>query len=142
MKTIITTIFLSLSLIAKAQKTDLLYVPKQNSLVASYSNNYNHFGIYAGGKVFTSFPQPFIYTTPMATFNRLGLNYSTNEFSFMAGSYFEFYNNYEESEFYPDLWLNFYPLRMITQKDIRYDFSVGVNYCYQFNYGVGLSISF
>lgn len=140
MKTIVTLIFLIFSTTVKSQTTDVLYLPSQKSLVASYNNNYNGLGYYIGGRLFTTIPQPLIYTTPLATFNRVGLSFSTKEFSVMGGTYFEFFQD-EESEFYPDIWLKIYPVRSFLNKDSRVDISLALNYSYQINYAIGISIS-
>ena len=68
MKTTLTIIFLLLSITVNAQQVDALYVPSQKSLVASY--NYKQIGLYIGGYYATTFPYPYIYTTPLTIINR------------------------------------------------------------------------
>ena len=62
MKKIITLVFLAVTLSVKSQQSDILYIPDQNSLVASY--NFKQVGLYFGGFYTTTLPQPYIYTTP------------------------------------------------------------------------------
>ena len=140
MKKIITLVFLAVTLSVKSQQTDILYIPNQNSLVASY--NFKQVGLYVGGYYTTSFPQPYTYTTPLSIMNRLGLSYvdKSNSFSIMAGTFIE--NRIINMELIPDVWVKLYPIRMITRNKKTLDFSLGLNYSKGFRYGVGLSIPF
>jgi hypothetical protein len=140
MKKIITLVFLAVTLSVKSQQTDILYIPNQNSLVASY--NFKQVGLYVGGYYTTSFPQPYTYTTPLSIMNRLGLSYvdKSNSFSIMAGTFIE--NGQIDLELIPDVWVKLYPIRMITRNKKTLDFSLGLNYSKGFRYGVGLSIPF
>jgi hypothetical protein len=124
MKTILTTILLLLSLTVKAQQCDVLYVPSQKSLVASY--NYKQIGLYCGGYYVTTFPHPYIYTTPLTIINRVGLTYV----------------NFDGPELSPDIWVKIYPIRMITHEKTNMDFAVGINYMDGFRFGIGLSIPY
>jgi hypothetical protein len=140
MKNLIFIILLFVSIVSKAQQTDLMYVPDQKSLVVSY--NIKQVGMYVGGYYMTSFPQPYIYTTPYSIMNRAGLTYinKNNTFSIMAGA---FVKNYVSGvEFTPDVWIKIYPIRMISKDKRIMDFSFGVNYSDGFRYGVGLSFPF
>ena len=89
MKKTLITILLLFSVIVKAQQVDVLYIPNQKSLVGSY--NYKQIGLYVGGYYVTTFPQPYIYTTPLSIINRVGLTYvnKENTFSVMGGAYLE-----------------------------------------------------
>jgi hypothetical protein len=140
MKKIITILSLVLSLSLKSQQSDILYIPDQNSLVASY--NFKQVGLYVGGFYMTSLPQPYIYTTPYSMMNRIGISYvsKNNTFSIMGGTFLEHYLvNVEMS---PDVWVKVYPIRLITKNPRTLDFSLGLNYSKGFRYGVGLSIPF
>jgi len=140
MKTLLTTILLLLSLTVKAQQVDALYVPSQKSLVASY--NYKQIGCYIGGYYVTTFPHPYIYTTPLTIVNRAGLTYvnKNNTFSIMGGAYIKSY--FDEVELTPDIWVKVYPIRMITKDKTSLDFALGVNYMDGFRFGVGVSIPY
>jgi hypothetical protein len=140
MKTLLTTILLFLSVIVKAQQSDILYVPSQKSLVASY--NYKQIGCYVGGYYVTTFPQPYIYTTPLSIVNRVGLTYvnKKNTFSIMGGAYLKTY--FDRVDMTPDVWVKIYPLRMLTGDKSNLDFAVGVNYMNGFRVGIGLSIPY
>jgi hypothetical protein len=140
MKKIITLVFLAVTLSVKSQQTDILYIPNQNSLVASY--NFKQVGLYVGGYYTTLFPQPYTYTTPLSIMNRLGLSYvdKSNSFSIMAGTFIE--NRQIDLELIPDVWVKLYPIRMISRNKKTLDFSLGLNYSKGFRYGVGLSIPF
>jgi hypothetical protein len=140
MKTLLATILLLLSLTVKAQQVDALYIPSQKSLVASY--NYKQIGCYIGGYYVTTFPHPYIYTTPLTIVNRAGLTYvnKNNTFSIMGGAYIKSY--FDEVELTPDIWVKVYPIRMITKDKTSLDFALGVNYMDGFRFGVGVSIPY
>ena len=140
MKTLLATILLLLSLTVKAQQVDALYIPSQKSLVASY--NYKQIGCYIGGYYATTFPHPYIYTTPLTIVNRAGLTYvnKNNTFSIMGGAYIKSY--FDEVELTPDIWVKVYPIRMITKDKTSLDFALGVNYMDGFRFGVGVSIPY
>jgi hypothetical protein len=140
MKTILTIIFLLLSITVNAQQVDALYVPSQKSLVASY--NYKQIGLYIGGYYATTFPYPYIYTTPLTIINRAGLTYvnKNNTFSVMGGVFIKSY--FDEVEFTPDIWVKVYPIRMITKDKTSLDFALGINYMNGFRVGVGVSIPY
>jgi hypothetical protein len=140
MKTLLTTILLLLSLTVKAQQVDALYIPSQKSLVASY--NYKQIGCYIGGYYVTTFPHPYIYTTPLTIVNRAGLTYvnKNNTFSIMGGAYIKSY--FDEVELTPDIWVKVYPIRMITKDKTRLEFALGINYMDGFRFGIGVSIPY
>jgi hypothetical protein len=140
MKTTLTIIFLLLSITVNAQQVDALYVPSQKSLVASY--NYKQIGLYIGGYYATTFPYPYIYTTPLTIINRAGLTYinKNNTFSVMGGVFIKSY--FDEVEFTPDIWVKVYPIRMITKDKTSLDFALGINYMNGFRVGVGVSIPY
>jgi hypothetical protein len=138
MKTLLTTILLLLSVMVKAQQSDILYISSQKSLVVSY--NYKQIGLYTGGYYVTTFPQPYIYTTPLSIVNRVGLTYVTkkNTFSIMGGAYLKTY--FDRVDMTPDVWVKIYPIRMLGKDKNSLDFAIGVNYMNGFRLGIGLSI--
>lgn len=140
MKSFLTTILLILPVMVKAQQTDILYLPTQKSLVASY--NYKQIGLYVGGYYVTTYPQPYIYTTPLSIMNRVGLTYvnKNNTFSIMGGAYLKTY--FDHVDMTPDVWVKIYPIRMLTGDKSSIDFAVGVNYMEGFSLGIGLSIPY
>ena len=140
MKSFLTTILLLLSVMVKAQQTDILYLPTQKSLVASY--NYKQIGLYVGGYYVTTYPQPYIYTTPLSIMNRVGITYvnKNNTFSIMGGAYLKTY--FDHVDMTPDVWVKIYPIRMLTGDKSSIDFAVGVNYMEGFSLGIGLSIPY
>ena len=140
MKTILTTILLLLSLTVKGQQSDILYIPSQKSAVVTY--NYKQIGLYVGGYYVTTFPQPYIYTTPLSIMNRAGLTYvnKNNTFSIMGGAYLKTY--FDRVDMSPDIWVKIYPIRMITKDKTSLDFAIGVNYMEGFRLGFGLSIPY
>ncbi len=141
MKTIITSLFLLLCFSVKSQTSDILYVPSQKSLVATY-NSPSLVGFYVGGYFRTTFPQPYIYTTPLSILNRIGLSMVNkgNSLSVMGGVFVESY--VDSLKLQPDIWIKINPIRMLTKKRDHYDFSLGINYMKGFRFGVGLSIPF
>ena len=140
MKRLTIIVFLLLTLSVKAQQCDILYVPSQHSLVGSY--NFKQVGLYVGGYFVTTLPQPYIYTTPISIMNRIGLTYvnKDNTYSLMCGAFLQSY--FDHVDMTPDVWVKFYPIRMITKDKKNLDFSLGVNYSNGFRYGVGLSIPY
>jgi hypothetical protein len=140
MKTIIISIFLILSISAKSQNTDVIWIPNQNTLVASYSN-YSQIGWYLGGYYTTSFPAPFIYTTPASIINRGGLSFTNkkNTYSIMGGMFVKSVS-VTQIEYTPDVWFKVYPLRTLLKTSRGPDFAVGINYTDELRVGIGLSI--
>ena len=140
MKTIIISLFLILSFSAKSQTTDVMWVPDQNTLVASY-NSYSQIGWYLGGYYTTTFPAPFIYTTPASIINRGGLTFTNrkNTYSIMGGVFVKS-ASINKIEYTTDVWFKIYPLRALLKTSRGPDFAVGVNYTEELRVGVGLSI--
>ena len=140
MKTILTLFLLFISFVSKSQTSDIMYVPDEKSLVVTYNNNYNGFGYYIGAYVTTTFPQPYIYTTPQSRMNRIGLSLSNHKFSIMGGVFGETYA--DGVDFKPDVWIKAYPLRILTNTKRGPDFTVGINFMQGIRYGFGISIPF
>jgi hypothetical protein len=140
MKTTLTTIFFIICLKSFSQTSDAMWVPDQKTVVVTYNNDFNGFGFYLGGYILTSFPTPYIYTTPASRFNRLGLSISNHRISLMAGGFVESFR--DSISVKPDIWVKIYPLRILTKTEKGLDFTFGVNYMEGFRYGVGLSIPF
>mgnify|MGYP000564973027 FL=1 len=140
MKTITSLLFLLIPFMGFSQDADLMYVPDQNTIVATYNSNYSPIGYYVGGYVTTTRPQPYIYTTPMSILNRVGISLTNHKVSVMGGVFIETY--IDEIKTKPDVWVKIYPLRIITNTEKGFDFTVGVNYMEGFRYGVGVVIPF
>jgi hypothetical protein len=141
MKTTITLFLILVCSVVYGQTSDVMYVPNDKSLVVTYYNNYSGLGFYMGGYVSTSFPHPYIYTTPQSRINRAGISLNCgNKVSLMGGVFLE--NFIENRELKPDVWVKIYPLRIILNVKEGPDFTLGVNYMNGINYGVGLSIPF
>ena len=138
MKTTITTILLFICLFGKSQTSDIMYVTGQQTLVVTYNSNYSPIGFYVGGYLMTTFPQPFIYTTPVSIINRLGMSITNHKVSVMGGAFIKNYIN--NLSLTPDVWVKIYPLRIITNTTKGVDFTLGVNYMDGIRYGVGVSI--
>jgi hypothetical protein len=124
----------------KSQTNDVMYIPSQKSLVATYNSNYSPIGFYVGGYFTTSLPQPYIYTTPLSILNRIGISFSNGKFSVMGGAYVKSY--VDSLSLSPDVWFKIYPLRIITNTSRGFDFTLGINYMDGIHYGIGLSIPF
>jgi len=140
MKTITSLLFLLIPFMGFSQDADIMYVPDQNTIVATYNSNYSPIGYYVGGYITTTRPQPYIYTTPMSILNRVGISLSNHKVSVMGGVFIETY--VDEIKTKPDVWVKIYPLRIITNTEKGFDFTVGVNYMEGFRYGVGVVIPF
>lgn len=140
MKTIILFLFLLVSSNCISQSSDIIYVPGQKNLVATY-NFQNNFGVYMGGNLSSSFPIPYVYTTPISVLNRIGVVYGSNKVNLMGGVFVENLG-YDSVRFKPDFWLKIYPLRIITNTNEGFDFIFALNYMNSFRYGFGVSIPF
>jgi hypothetical protein len=138
MKTIIGVLFVLISFSLKSQTTDILFVPKQNSLLATYTSR-SFVGMYVGGFYVTSFPQPYTYTTPLSVLNRVGVVLGNNKISIMGGIYGDYLTLYSNVK--PDLWIKINPIRTLIKSDAIFDLSFAINYSQNINYGVGVSIS-
>lgn len=140
MKTIITVILLFIFSTLRSQTADIMYVHNQNSLVATYNSNYSPVGYYVGGYFKTSFPRPYIYTTPISFLNRIGISLTNGKVSIMGGAFIE--NYVDKINLTPDVWVKIYPLRIITNTKRGPDFTVGINHMKGFRLGVGIAIPF
>jgi hypothetical protein len=140
MKTTLALFLLFISFVGKSQTSDIMYVPDEKSLVVTYNNNYNGFGYYIGAYVTTTFPQPYIYTTPQSRINRVGISLTNHKFSIMGGVFGETY--VDGIDFKPDVWVKVYPLRILTNTKRGPDLTVGINFMQGIRYGFGLSIPF
>lgn len=138
MKTTLFSILLILTTNIFSQSTDLLYIPSQKSLVATYKG-YSPLGFYVGGYFKTTFPQPYIYTTPLTIINRAGVNINANnKVSVMGGFFIESF--VDSLSLKPDIWVKINPLRCVLNTSKGFDFSIGINYMKDFRYAIGLSI--
>lgn len=140
MKTTFLLLGLILSTSIYSQVADVMWIPSQKLLVASQRPYHSPLGVYAGGYYTTKFPSPYIYTTPLSIFNRVGINYvgPGQKWGFMGGVYFE--NVSGGVQYKPDVWLKIYPLRIITGANTGLDLTLGLNYMEGFRYGIGLSL--
>jgi hypothetical protein len=141
MKTTITLFLILVCSVVYGQTSDVMYVPNDRSVVATYNNDYNGLGVYIGGYITTSFPRPYIYTTPQSRINRAGISLTyKNKVSVMGGVFLESF--IQNTEFKSDVWIKVYPLRILLNVERGPDFTLGVNYMNGINYGIGLSIPF
>ena len=140
MKTTLTTILLLITLNSYSQTSDVMWVPDQKTLVATYNSELTGVGFYMGGYLLTSFPAPYIYTTPVSRFNRVGLSFTNHQVGLMVGGFMEAFQ--DSISVKPDIWLKIHPIRILTKTKRGLDFTIGVNYMDCFRYGVGLSIPF
>jgi hypothetical protein len=140
MKSIFLTLFLFVFMKTNGQSSDILYVPKQKSFVVSYNFNYSHVGMYVGGYIKTTFPYPYIYTTPASFINRIGAHYGNGKYNVMVGGYIE--NFVDSVAIRPDFWVKIYPLRIITKTTEGFDIILALNHMRGLNYAFGISIPF
>lgn len=141
MKTIGLLFFIVITTNLWSQTTDLLFIPNTNSLLVTYHNRSN-VGIYASGYYVTSFPHPYIYTTPFSIINRFGVTISdyNHSISLMGGV---FYGTENHGLVYkPDFWIKINPIRLFTSRKTIADFSLGLNYMNGFRYAGGISLSY
>lgn len=140
MKTTLITILLLITFKSYSQTSDVMWVPDQKTLVATYNSELTGIGFYMGGYLLTSFPAPYIYTTPVSRFNRVGLSFTNHQVGLMVGGFMEAFQ--DSISVKPDIWLKIHPVRILTKTKRGLDFTIGVNYMDGFRYGVGLSIPF
>ena len=140
MKTTLITILLLFTFKSYSQTSDVMWVPDQKTLVATYNSELTGIGFYMGGYLLTSFPAPYIYTTPVSRFNRVGLSFTNHQVGLMVGGFMEAFQ--DSISVKPDVWLKIHPIRILTKTKRGVDFTIGVNYMDGFRYGVGLSIPF
>jgi hypothetical protein len=140
MKTTLITILLLITLNSYSQTSDVMWVPDQKTLVATYNSDLSGIGFYMGGYLHTSFPAPYIYTTPVSRFNRVGLSFTNHQVGLMVGGFMQAFQ--DSISVKPDIWLKIHPIRILTKTKRGLDFTIGVNYMDGFRYGVGLSIPF
>ena len=86
----------------------------------------------------TTFPQPFIYTTPISIINRVGISFSNGQVGVMVGVQVKSY--VDSLDLGPDIWFKVYPIRLLTKTKIGPDITIGINCGNKISYGVGLSI--
>ena len=141
MKTTLLSIFLFVTSICYSQSSDIIYLPQEKSVVASYNFNYNRFGLYLGGVIASTFPSPYIYTTPTPRINRVGLSLGNGKINIMGGGYIENYS-VDSIKLQPDIWIKVYPLRILTKTNQGFDFIFAMNYMKTVRYGFGISIPF
>lgn len=140
MKTIFFIIFIIIFQISYSQTSDLLYVPKDRSLLVTYNNN-SGVGFYVGGSFITYFTQQFVYTRPVAIINRLGLNLTyKNKTSVLLGASIN--KNFDLLDLQPEMWLKINPLRIILKTPKGFDLSFAVGYSRDIKYGLGMSINY
>jgi hypothetical protein len=140
MKTTLITILLLITLNSYSQTSDVMWVPDQKTLVATYNSDLSGIGFYMGGYLLTSFPAPYIYTTPVSRFNRVGLSFTNHQVGLMVGGFMQAFQ--DSISVKPDVWVKIHPIRILTKTKRGLDFTIGVNYMDGFRYGVGLSIPF
>lgn len=140
MKTTLITILVLITFKSYSQTSDVMWVPDQKTLVATYNSELTGIGFYMGGYLLTSFPAPYIYTTPVSRFNRVGLSFTNHQVGVMVGGFMEAFQ--DSISVKPDIWLKIHPIRILTKTKRGLDFTIGVNYMDGFRYGVGLSIPF
>jgi hypothetical protein len=138
MKSIYVLLILLTTTKLMSQTTDILFIPKQNSLLATYTSR-SFVGMYVGGFYVTSFPQPYTYTTPLSILNRVGVVLGNNKISIMGGIYGDYLTLYSNVK--PDLWIKINPIRTLIKSDAILDLSFAINYSQNINYGIGVSIS-
>lgn len=136
MKTITSLLFLLIPFMGFSQDADIMYVPDQNTIIGTYNSNYSPIGVYVGGYITTTRPQPYGYTTPRSILNRFGVSLSNHKISIMGGVFID------EDKYKPDVWVKVYPIRILTNTEKGFDFTIGINYRGGFRYGVGVVIPF
>lgn len=139
-KTTYLLLFVFFTSLLKAQTTDFLFVPNQNSFVGTY-NSSSLIGAYFGGYYILSV-HPYTYTTPLSFFNRVGLTFGNDRVSLMGGIFLPDIPPTLLIKPIPDVWLKINPIRILSGKDTAFDFSLGLNYSKSINYGVGISIRY
>ena len=125
---------------SRAQSSDIVYVPGDNTLIVTYKTEF--VGLYIGGKYMTSYPAPYLYTTPSAFVNRFGADISLfKDVSVLVGAQVPMYTtSWIGIQYKPEVWVKSRVVGTILQKKLRYDLTIFLQIIEPPYYGIGVCI--
>jgi hypothetical protein len=125
---------------SRAQSSDIIYVPDDNTLIVTYKTEI--VGLYIGGKYITSYPAPYLYTTPSAFVNRFGAGISLfKDVSVLVGAQVPMYTtSWIGIQYKPEVWVKSRVVGTIIQKKLRYDLNTLLQISKTPYYGIGVCI--
>ncbi len=140
MKWVGVLLFWILGISSRAQSSDIVYVPGDNTLIVTYKTEI--VGLYIGGKYMTSYPAPYLYTTPSAFVNRFGADISLfKDVSVLVGAQVPMYTtSWIGIQYKPEVWVKSRVVGTILQKKLRYDLTIFLQIIEPPYYGIGVCI--
>lgn len=140
MKWVGVLLFWILGISSRAQSSDIVYVPGDNTLIVTYKTEF--VGLYIGGKYMTSYPAPYLYTTPSAFVNRFGADISLfKDVSVLVGAQVPMYTtSWIGIQYKPEVWVKTRVVGTILQKKLRYDLTIFLQIIEPPYYGIGVCI--
>lgn len=140
MKWVGVLLFWILGISSRAQSSDIVYVPGDNTLIVTYKTEF--VGLYIGGKYMTSYPAPYLYTTPSAFVNRFGADISLfKDVSVLVGAQVPMYTtSWIGIQYKPEVWVKSRVVGTILQKKLRYDLTIFLQIIEPPYYGIGVCI--
>ena len=140
MKWVGVLLFWILGISSRAQSSDIVYVPGDNTLIVTYKTEI--VGLYIGGKYMTSYPAPYLYTTPSAFVNRFGADISLfKDVSVLVGAQIPMYTtSWIGIQYKPEVWVKSRVVGTILQKKLRYDLTIFLQIIEPPYYGIGVCI--
>ena len=137
MKSLILPFLLTITSFCKAQSSDLIFIPTDNSAVLTVTHNV--VGLYVGGRILTSFSNPYTYDTPFAQVTRLGVDLRPiKDVSILIGTRMPY--GFYHIELEPEAWVKFRLVNTLKQTTDNVDLTLMVGYSGEFMYGMGLCL--
>lgn len=137
MKSLILLFLLTITSFCRAQSSDLIFIPTDNSAVLTVTHNV--VGLYVGGRILTSFSNPYTYDTPFAQVTRLGVDLRPiKDVSILVGT--QMPNGFYNLELKPEAWVKFRLVNTLKQTTDNVDLTLMVGYSGEFMYGIGLCL--
>lgn len=145
MKKLITLLFILYSHISYGQYSGLTVIPQDRHIICSFENiNDDNFGFYIGAfyKLGTTL-NPFMYRTPYAYFNRMGITYGFLKCGLVIGAGIKTNLTINSDPvFHPDVMVKLQPIKLLTRKKDIWDVSVTVGIIGDPFVGFGISIPY
>lgn len=145
MKKIILFLLILISVPSYGQYSGLTVVPEDRSVICSFENiNDDNFGFYIGAyyKIGAT-SNPYIYRTPYAYFNRIGITYGLLKCGVVLGAGVKTDLTIgPDPVFYPDVMVKLQPIKLLTRNKDIWDVSVTVGVSDIPYIGFGISIPY
>lgn len=139
MKNLIITFFLFITSVLRGQSvaSDVIYVYNDNSCVVTITQNI--VGLYVGGKILTSQPNPYTYNTPFVLVTRLGADIRiSKDVSIMVGNRMPY--GFQLIEVAPEIFVKIRLVNTIKQTKNNFDLTLMSGYSNGFMVGMGICL--